>query len=639
MPIVDAQHAAHWPSRWIAAGAAFLAFEGELMAGKRLLPDFGGAAYVWCSVVLFFQLLVVVGYYGSRWLERTRCRPFIVVALALSGCLTLAPLPRAGWPLPLELQPLFALLPYAGLTAALFCVTPLLHRREVDLNDFTIYAWSNAGALAGLICYPFLVEPNIDLSTQNRIWVIGGICLCAFGPGNFRAVAARARTSSEKGPIRWQWWVLPAVSSATLLATTNLISYETAAGPLAWAFPLALFLGTCVWAFSGDRTGSVGILAVAGLAAVTGMHMLLTARDPRMVIFALVAGGTSMLACHVWLATSRTSNTYGFYAALGIGGAMGSAVMVLVVPRVTKSPVEFPVLTLSVLCIAGFLWSGRFVKPLLVTCAVVAVGGTVVAEFSGRADEVTRMRTLYGCWVVTKSPTNEIYTLINNRTTHGQEDRKHPRAHMTYYATNSGFGQLMLEKQKSADALRLGVVGLGAGTINSYLRPQDSIIYYELDPAAEQLARAWFTYLDNPRCRVVIGDGRKSLEHDTNQFDVLVLDAFNGDAIPMHLLTREAGFIYRKRLKPGGALAIHITNSHVDLLPVARALAADLSMGCELYDNNAIRWAILRRGGRMTAGPVRDWTDERSSLLGLFRNRETLNWRRTPPAAKIQPWQ
>ncbi len=608
--------------KWIAAAAAFLAFEGELMAGKRLLPEFGGAAYVWCGVVLFFQLLVVAAYYGSRRLGQARRQRAILLGLGLSGLLTLLPPFIPVFWLPLELQPLAALLPFAGLATALFCTTPLLHQRQADRRDFSIYAWSNAGALAGLICYPLVVEPLTDLSAQNWVWAAGGLWICVFGFRQTRPAPGQVAPSAGLGKTRWQWWVLPAVSSATMLATTNQISYEAAAGPLAWALPLALFLATYVWAFSGNRQDSLGLLATAGLVGLTASHMVTEARSPLLLGFALLGGGASMLACHVWLAASRTVNTHGFYSASAIGGALGSALMVLVVPHVTSGPIEFPILTLSVLTVAGFLWSGRVVRPLLTTCAVVAIGGTMAAESSGRANEVARARTLYGCWRVTRRPDTEFYSLINNTTVHGEEDRRHPNVGMTYYARETGLGRLILEMQQSPRALKLGVVGLGAGALNRYLRPQDTITYYELDPKVEQLARAWFTYLAIPGSRVVLGDGRKSLEQETQKLDLIILDAFNGDAIPTHLLTREAGDIYRRRLNAGGALAIHITNAHVDLRPVAAGLARAMSTGCEFSTVGRVSWAILRPGGPVPSGATRLWTDQRSSLLGLLKQRE-----------------
>ncbi len=544
------------------------------------------------------------------------------MGLSLSGCLTLLPRTVSAPWLPLAVQPLVALLPFAGLATALFCTTPLLHQLQADRRDFAIYAWSNGGALAGLICYPLLIEPNVDLAVQNWVWAAGGFILCVFVWRKSRSGLARVAESSGPGKTRWQWWVLPGVSSATMLATTNQISYEAAAGPLAWAMPLALFLVTYVWAFSGDRKVSLGALAAAGLAAMTVSRLAIGARSTEALVFALVGGGISMLACHVWLADSRDLNTHGFYSATAISGAIGSAIILLVIPRVTNGPIEFPILTLSVLSVAGFLWSGSAMRLILANCAVIAIGITLITESQKGANDVARARTLYGCWRVTKQPNTDLCTLINNTTTHGQQDRRNPDLGTTYYGKETGLGRLILERQQNTNGLNIGAVGLGAGTISRYLRPQDSITYFELDPEAEHLARAWFTYLDDTRSRVLIGDGRKSLEKEPQQFDVIVLDAFSGDAIPMHLLTLQAGDIYRRHLKPGGALAIHITNAHVDLRPVVTGLAKALSLGCEFVTSDKIRWAIARRGGPPPTGEARLWTDQRTSLLGLLRQRE-----------------
>ena len=320
---------------------------------------------------------------------------------------------------------------------------------------------------------------------------------------------------------------------------------------------------------------------------------------------------------------ARDENTHGFYTATAAGGAIGSALMVLVIPHITDGPVEFPILTLGTLSIAGYRWSGRILRPILSTAAVVAIGATVAAESAGRAKEVARARTLYGCWRVTKEPGRERYRLINNTTIHAEEDRADPHASTTYYGPETGFGKWLEEMKQARPALDIGVVGLGAGTINRWLRPQDSITYYEMDAKAEELARAWFTYLRRDRCRVVIGR-RAEIACKTQagaRFDMIVLDAFTGDAIPAHLLTREAGAIYGRRLKEGGVLAVHITNGHVELWPVAEGLARGMGLGCEYDKSGIIEWAILRAGLPPPSGRVLEWTDERNSIVSVLRHR------------------
>lgn len=611
---------------FIAAAAGFLMFEGELMAGKRLLPEFGGSAYVWYSTVLFFQLLLIIGYYGSRRLARISAgaRHVVVLVLAASGFISVFPkLPPADW-LPAELQPMFALLPYAGAGIALFCVTPLLHYSQGDQTNYSIYAWSNAGALAGLALYPLVIEPLSGLALQHRIWATGvlliGATLVRLGPAMRSAPA-----ESGIGKTRWQWWVLPAVSSATMLATTNQIAYETSPGPLAWAVTLGLFLASYVWAFSRDRSRSIGILATLGLMAVVGSHMMIDPRSVELAVLLLIAGTTTMMVCHAWLAATKNENSHGFYSAIAIGGAAGSAAVALAAPRLTAGPVEFPILVLTTLSIGGFRWAGRFLRPLQATAAVVAVGATIAAESSGRAMELERVRTLYGCLRVTRLRDGETLELVNNTTRHGQENRLHPEKSWTYYAPESGVGQGIREKQASLPSLRVGVVGLGIGTVNRLLRPQDSITYYEINPKVQELAQKYFTCLHQPATAVVIGDGRKSLERQPEaSLDFLAIDAFSGDGIPMHLLTREAGRIYRRALKPDGTLAIHITNAHVDLLPVVNGLARGINMKPRLYQAKDSTWMILKPAdGNELAfeGRLIEWTDDRSSILEVLKQR------------------
>ena len=598
-------------------------FEGELMAGKRLLPEFGGSAYVWYSVVLFFQLLVIVGYYGSRRLGQISqsARKWILAGLGLSGLLTfIHAIPGGSW-LPAELQPMSALLPFAGAGAALFCVTPLLHQAQADRTDYSIYAWSNTGALAGLIAYPLAVEPLAGLALQNWVWAMGVLWICTAVLGK-AGTANVGRVETGPGKTRWQWWVLPGVSSATLLATTNQLSYETSPGPLAWALVLALFLASYVWAFSKNRQGTVGLIAAGGLVALIATHFIVSPRSLLLAGLLLTSGGAGMLCCHVWLAETKDANTHGFYSATAMGGAIGSALMVLAVPRITDGPIEFPILVLATLSIAGFRGSGRILRPILATTAVVAIGAAIATENSGRVREVARARTLYGCLRVTKSHEGECYRFVNNTTLHGEEDRLHPERGWTYYTKESGIGQLIGEKGAAEQRLNIGVVGLGAGTINRLLRPQDSISYYEINPKVEELARKYFSYLKQPPTRVVIGDGRKSLETEGGQnLDILAVDAFNGDAIPTHLLTREAGIIYRRHLKKNGALAIHITNAHVDLLPVAKGLGRSMGMTVEFHRTKGADWAILKPGAAQMDGRIIEWTDDRNSILAVLKRR------------------
>jgi len=614
-------------SKLVAAAAAFLMFQGELFAGRRLLPEFGGAAYVWCTVLLYFQIVLIIGYYASRALAATssKTRTWILAVLGLSGLLTLMPrLPQAEW-LPQELQPLVALLPFTGLSVALFTTTPLLHRRQTNRSNYRIYAWSNAGAFVGLLTYPFIVEPLTPLWAQNVVWAVGGLLIATVGLAGPGVAGDAESDTPSRGATRWEWWVLPAVSCGILLATTNRLTYEAPAGPLTWAIPLAVFLLTYVVAFSGRRI-PIGATAVIGLVPVAISCVAL--KTSNWLLPTILAGGAAgMLACNAWLAATRSENSHGFYRASAVGGAVGTAIVALVVPHITQYPVEFSVLVIVTLGVAGLWHARKLMKPLVAVATLTAACCAVYHAFdmSCTGKVVVRERTLYGSLRVIDSPDGRYREFYNNTTLHGAEDRQVSGGGLSYYSATSGVGQIIKLKQAKSPSIKVGAVGLGVGTINQHMRPADFITFYEIDPEVEVLARKYFTYLAHGNVTVVIGDGRKSLEREeSQQYDILVLDAFSGDAIPTHLLTKEAAAVYRRHLKPDGALAIHITNAYVDLEPVVNAMARDLGMSIDIaregliIGEDPITWAIIHPGGPAPEGKFIEWTDQRGSVMSAL---------------------
>lgn len=295
--------------------------------------------------------------------------------------------------------------------------------------------------------------------------------------------------------------------------------------------------------------------------------------------------------------------------------------MLLVVPNLFRRPIEFSVLALVSLGSAGWLWGGRWWRAVVATLAVMAAWAMILTAQTQSRLQIASARNLYGWLRVTKDPDAgaDRYFLLHNTTLHGEEDRRHPQREVMYYGRSSGLGQALAEKQLSAPSLSVGVIGLGTGAIARLLREEDSIAFYEINPQVEEFARQYFSYLATSHSRVVIGDGRIALEAEANSsFDVLVLDAFNGDAVPIHLLTAEAGEVYQRRLKPDGLLAIHISNSHVDLRRVAEGLAKSMNRSSKLVSSDDAEWALLVSGAAQSSADAIRWTDERSSLLPLI---------------------
>jgi hypothetical protein len=207
-----------------------------------------------------------------------------------------------------------------------------------------------------------------------------------------------------------------------------------------------------------------------------------------------------------------------------------------------------------------------------------------------------------------------------------------------YYHERSGVGLLMNFVLRE-EGRRIGVAGLGTGTLAAYGRTNDVIRFYEINPMDIKLATERFSFLSRSKARteVVRGDARLSLEREPpQQFDVLVLDAFNSDAVPVHLLTKEAFQVYDRHLKPESVIAVHISSKHLDLVPLLEALATEFNLGCAL-----IEWAPLREM-RQGNTQVQPWQAFGSQWFLLSRDKEFINQTEirgitTPPQAGHKP--
>jgi hypothetical protein len=435
---------------------------------------------------------------------------------------------------------------------------------------------------------------------------------------------------------RGRWIVLAFVPSSLMLAVTAYISTDVAAVPLLWVIPLALYLITFVLAFSSysPRVVSVCNKYVPLVLLFLAWQLMSEARLPLPAMAAthLVAFTVLAMLCHGFLAADRPSPAHltDFYLSLAIGGALGGVFNTLLAPVLFKSVLEYPLalacgilvltfkrdtpplrskprwwlepLIVSVLTVIALKWPGSGIQSALITWAILT--GAVVVAFSvsrqrrrlgvcvlvmlglyviiggrGVVNLVYASRTFFGTYRVIADPQNPSFTLFHGTTIHGRQ-KVGSGEPLTYFHTESPIAQaftLRPEPMKS-----VGVVGLGTGTLAAYAKPGQQWTFYEIDPEVERIARdsRYFTHLATcgSRCRVVIGDARLSLIQNSDLYDVIVLDAFSSDSIPIHLLTREAVKIYLSHLNPDGALAIHISNNHLNLRPVVGAVMRDLGL-------------------------------------------------------------
>jgi hypothetical protein len=662
---------------------SFLLFLIEPIAGKRLLSLFGGSAAVWTTCLVFFQLALLLGYLCAH-LFATKLRPpkqslaylmLVCAALAQLG-VTLGQNLRAS-----PAHPIFSVfwllsaligLPFLALSAA----SPLLQAwygyatiTSELVSPYRLYAISNFGSLLALVAYPTLIEPRFTLRGQIVAWSLGFAVftiLCGVihwrGCSLFRFTPNQKTTMDPESPPgvtdRVLWMLLAACGSLLLCAVTNYLSQNVAAVPLLWIMPLSVYLLSFVMAFNGrilwPRWPILCLLAVA-LGSVGYVLHRYNDIDLRLAVIPIYCAVLfiACLFCHSEVYRLRPGTRYltSFYLSVSAGGAVGAFFVGVLAPVVFSANYElfWGLIFVSALA-AAVSWKQGFAWFLFYGAGTLAMVALLIFQVqSYERDTIARMRSFYGPLRVTETPLSfgqgTIRTLYNGTIEHGIQLygsglRLVPN---TYYADSSGVG-LALNFCCSGRPRRVGVIGLGAGTLATYGRKGDVFRFYEINPLVERIALNLFTYLSesDASIQIVLGDARVSLAAESSQqFDVLAVDAFSGDAIPVHLLTAQAFALYRRHLKPAGILAIHVTNQYLDLAPVVQQQAdhaglqavliissSDLAQAIDradwvLVSGNADFLSLpeLAAAKEDISGPkgLRLWNDDYNSLLPVVR--------------------
>ncbi|MFY0529752.1 spermidine synthase [Archangium gephyra] len=581
-------------------------------------------------------------------------------------------------------------LPFFTLSTTAPLLQSWFSRVRPGVSPYRLYALSNAGSLLSLLAYPFLVEPWLGRGVQAWGWGAGflvfAVSCAACARGVMRqedAPVAGNVPEADGGPApgvgrTLAWLGLSAGASVLLLGATNQLSQDVAAGPFVWVLPLALYLLTFIIAFEREALYSRPLTALLLLLAVGGVTRatLLGPHVPLLQLLLVHAGAlfAGALLCHGELYRLRPSPRYlsTFYLWVSAGGVAGGLFVHLLAPRLFRSYAEYP-LMLGVCCLLAVLLLLR--QPLATTRARTVLSGVcallllIVAGSLGLAVVETRRslessRNFFGVLrvgeVEARDSEAHAFMLVHGNVLHGyQYTRPERRSWPTsYFTPGGGLGLALTEQRRLRETrglpptLRVGVLGLGVGTTAAMARAGDVFRFYEINPqviALAQGAGGYFSFLsDSPaRVEVVEGDARIMLEQELSRgepqgFDVLALDVFSSDSIPVHLFTEEAVDVYRRHLAPGGVLALHLSSVHLDLLPLALAHARTFglhAMGVESESEGsrlASLWVMLslepgfsrgetfaRQSGKAfrlgLSGPPRvRWTDERSSVLPLM---------------------
>ena len=662
--------------------SSFLLFLVQPLIARLILPWFGGSAAVWTTCMLFFQTLLLAGYAYAHLLTShhffERRKSFIHILLLAAAVATLPITPAETWKPLGETEPvsriLLLLAATVGLPYLLLASTsPLLQawfaRARPGEDPYRLFAVSNLASLLALLGYPFVVEPWLSAREQVAAWswlFVAFAVLCAALAWKVPRAVSLGATSQDSFPPGksrvFLWLVLSATGSALLLAVTNHLTQNVAAVPLLWLAPLTLYLATFILAFDGRGWYRPQWLWIPLLAALGAMGWLLVDADYHYDL-ALQLGVflpglfLGCLFCHGELYALRPApqRLTAFYLAVAAGGALGGLAVAVVAPLVFNGYYELGV----GLALLGTLAALRFasLNPVARYASLAAlIGVTACASYDGvrhHRDVRVAMRSFYGVLRVKEySPASDTHLrrLVHGSIMHG-EQYMHPSrrsALTTYYGEPSGIGAAIRSKQGRLNRpLRVGVIGLGAGTIAAYGRSGDVYRFYDIDARVIDIARTQFTFLADSAARVelALGDARLSLEREAPQgFDVLAVDAFSSDAIPVHLITREALGIYLRHVKPDGIVAFHVSNRFLELVPVVARLASEHGAHALLVtddppeDDGDARsrtdWVLVSRDAAALKHKViaaakgaapeerpqwRTWTDDYSNLIQILR--------------------
>ncbi len=605
--------------------SAFLLFLVQPIVSKHILPWFGGSASVWATCLVFFQTLLLLGYAYADQVSR-RLLPIRQVGLhALLLAVSLLSLPvlaGSAWKPDGNEDPglhiLLLLSATVGLPYLMLSTTgPLIQSWAATSGEgprvYRLYSLSNLASLLALLSYPFLIEPWLPLAEQSSVWSFvytGFTLLCvASGIALVRSVRPQqtqtppAERPAAGAPTLRQhalWIALSAMGSWLLLAITNHITQNIAVIPFLWIVPLTLYLLSFVLCFESDRWyhRALFLPLMFLLLAICAYGLIQSNFGLNLkVAIPLYCAGlfVGCMVLHGELASLRPAPRYltRFYLALSLGGATGGMLVGLIAPRVLPSFYELGMgFVLIALLVASLLRQRRLMclsALLFAICFAVALVAQVRNDLkSARLLE----RNFYGRLLVRDVLGTDGVTarrLVHGTILHGEEylGGRYQGQPTTYYGPSSGIGRV-LAATADAGPRKVGIVGLGTGTLAAYGRPQDRFRFYDIDPAVITLARHEFGYLRNSRAAVdtVLGDARLNLEKEApNGFDVLAIDAFSGDSIPVHLITREALAIYLRHLKEDGVIAFHVSNRFLALAPVIANLAAEQTMHAVLVSD------------------------------------------------------
>jgi spermidine synthase len=629
--------------------SSFLLFLIQPIIAKQIMPWFGGTSAVWTVCIMFFQFVLLLGYIYADLVTRflkPRTTAIVHIALVLGAAYFLPIIPSETLkpdPTSLPVTEILVLL-IATIGLPYFCLSttgPLLQTWFThyfpESKVYRLFALSNLASLIALLAYPFVIEPYCTSHEQSWWWT-GGFCIFVAlstasawicrnrmvltgdeanidNPNDF--VGAKSTTTLQYPPSYLDyasWLVLSALGSILLLAVTNHITHNIASVPFLWLVPLSVYLLTFILCFDGKGWYKPKFFAgpLIFLPPLMAWGVYTNAKDISAIASVIIYAAGLFVCCmfyHGELNERKPKSRYltRFYLSLSAGGALGGLLMSAVVPYVFDSYYEMPIALfatsiLFLFLLKNYLTANKTAHVLLVlsvfsSLTTATVGWAYFVEQS--RNSIVMLRNFYAVSRVTEfesKTTGTARVLKNGKIIHGMQILSDSKATTptTYYGKTSGVGYALKSKQSMPK--NVGVIGLGVGTLAAYGKNGDTFKFYEINPHSKQIAENDFTYLKKSAAniQIVMGDARLMLDAELkqgqrNNFDVLVIDAFSSDSIPVHLLTKEAIDIYRQHMKTDGVIAFHVSNIFLNLAPVVQQLAVAIGWKA-LYIIDPYKW-------------------------------------------------
>lgn len=723
--------------------SASLMFVLQPLFGKLMLPLLGGSPAVWNTCMVFYQMLLFIGYLYAHYISTRLPHKRQIQVHAAVVLISLIALPVA---LPESMVPPTDSNPTLWLVWTLFIsiglpffvistTSPLIQKwfshvgHHTSHDPYYLYAASNIGSLLALLSYPFIIEPNIGLSMQKLTWSVGYIGLIGLVAACgwfFIRLYQQTSTASEEQEIlvsepsvltKLHWLALAFVPSSLLLGLTNFVSTDIAAVPLLWIIPLTLYLLSFVLVFSrwANVIHRVSLqLQPVVLLPFIAYSFINPAILPYWLDLALhlTAFFLAIMVCHGELAKHRPHTAYLtlYYLIMSFAGMLGGMFNTFVAPFIFQGIYEYPLMIVAALLLRPIVkaesseqwrvWGGQAIFPvsLFILGWVIYLGvsdlgnymdniGTALIMFAGltyafrkqavslalltgviiffivglrvtMSNTVYKERTFFGVLSVRDSVLlneqgrpEKYKEIFHGTTKHGAQRlakglEKEP---LTYYSRPGPMGQLFKEYDAVNQQWQVAVVGLGAGALACYAKPQQAWTFYEIDPVVVDIAldTDYFSYLQRctPKAAMIVGDARLSLLAEPDQkFDLLVIDAFSSDSVPTHLLTQEALQLYFSKIKANGMLAFHITNRHLDLKKVLADHAKQLNYAALIQEFKpkkeiplvvATDWFVLAKNEQALAPlyknglgrwqkpglyfGMKPWTDDFTNIVSIWK--------------------